>query len=70
MRDLTQKQFNDRCKEYGFTTVGFMGYYNLGIPGQHIEVSVYNAGSSRRSQLAYLIQQRDKYQAKKKEKAA
>ena len=58
---LTENQFKKKCEEYGFWPEGFMGYYNLGIAGHHIAVSVFNAGKSRGSQLAYLLQERDKH---------
>ena len=61
MRDITQDQFRAKCKEYGFTPIGFMGYYKV---TESLNVSVLNAGPKRRSQLAYLIQQRDKEIAK------
>lgn len=61
MRDLSVAQFEKKCREYGFTRDGFLGYFNLGIPNQSVHVSILNAGPKRRSQLAYLIQQRDKH---------
>lgn len=53
-RDMTQKQFDDACNRRGFKPAGFMGYYDIGH-GRH--VSALNAGSNRRNQLAYLIQE-------------
>lgn len=49
-RDLTQKQFDKKCDEYGFIKQPFLGYYNLGIPGKHICSSIWNAGKRRRDQ--------------------
>lgn len=53
-RDLTEKQFREKCERYGFRPKGFLGYYSL--PDTIVEVSVWNAGDRRRDQLAYLIQ--------------
>lgn len=58
MRDLTQKQFNDACKRHVFIPQGFMGYYQLG--GTSTSVSIHNAGTNRRAQLAYLIREHEK----------
>jgi len=62
-RDISKKQFDEACKRHGFTTHGFLGYYNIGYG---TEVSILNAGIRKRDQLAYLIQQKDK--AKKRNK--
>lgn len=56
-RDLTKAQFDKACKDNGWECEGFMGYYRLNLPGQHYCVSVWNAGSRRRDQLAYLAEQ-------------
>lgn len=57
-RDMTQAEFEAACTRWGFEPTGFCGYYDLGIPGQRVEASVLNAGSSRRQQLSYLIKER------------
>jgi hypothetical protein len=62
-RDLTQRQFNEACERYGFKSEGIMGYYRLPVK-THTCVSVWNAGDKRRAQLAYLIQEMHKWQAK------
>jgi|CXWL01.1.fsa_nt_gi hypothetical protein len=54
MRDLTKREFRKKCSEYGFKPMGFLGYFDLGL-GRLGGVSVHNAGSSYRAQLAYLI---------------
>lgn len=60
-RDMTQKQFDEACKRYGFeSTGGFMGYYKLAPPCDNVHVSILNAGSNRRAQLAYLIKEQAK----------
>lgn len=59
-RDLTQAQFDAKCKKLGFVRQGFLGYYALPSSRSRpkdVHVSVWNAGSRRRSQLAYLIEQ-------------
>jgi hypothetical protein len=63
-RDLTQRQFDKKCKEYGFEKQPFMGYYKLNIPGRNIQVSVLNVEPRRRDQLAYLIAQEKKIMEK------
>lgn len=57
-RDMTEAQFRAACKRHGFKPQGFLGYYNL--PGTSTQVSVLNAGSNRRNQLAYLISEQTK----------
>ena len=57
IRDMTQKQFDNYTKKFGFRQVGFMGYYDLPAPNSGISVSKYNAGNNRRAQLAYLLAQ-------------
>ena len=57
-RDLSYAQFKAQCARLGFKPQGFMGYYDLGIPGYTTCSSVFNAGDRRRDQLAYLIAQR------------
>jgi hypothetical protein len=64
-RDLTKAQFNRLIEKYGFKPAGFMGYYSLPEPHSATNVSAYNAGNRRRSQLAYLLAQ-----ARKAEKDA
>lgn len=59
-RDMTKKQFDDACNRRGFKPAGFMGYYDIGH-GRH--VSALNAGSNRRNQLAYLIQEATRAEA-------
>ena len=64
-RDMSQAQFDQECKKLGFEPEGFWGYYKV-VGGWR--VSILNAGTRRRAQLAYLIQQRDeilRQQAKK-----
>ena len=56
-RDITEAQFRAACKRHGFKSMGFMGYFELGLGGAM--ASAWNAGPRRRDQLAYLIKQRD-----------
>jgi hypothetical protein len=60
MRDMTQQQFRDALLRHGMKEMGFMGYVNVNVPGHHLEVSKYNAGTNRRAQLAYLLKCRDR----------
>jgi hypothetical protein len=70
-RDLTLKQFHNACQRAGFTPVQFMGYYDLGITGHRVWVSIWNRGT-RRNQLAFLLRERDRFSAniKAREKAS
>lgn len=57
-RDLTKAQFDAACARRGFTWDGgiFM-YYHV---GHEVYVSILNAGTNRRDQLAYLIREASK----------
>jgi hypothetical protein len=55
IRDLTQAQFDAKVKRHGFKPQGFLGYYALPAPYDYRHVSIYNAGTNRRAQLAYLL---------------
>lgn len=57
MRDMTKEQFRKACEKYGFTSDGFLGYYQI---GNGRSVSIHNAGNNRRKQLAYLIRESNK----------
>lgn len=56
-RDLTQTQFDAKCKQYGFRR-DVLGYHKLGDTPVH--VYALNAGRRRRAQLAYLINEHAK----------
>jgi hypothetical protein len=62
VRDLTEKQFRDALKRHGMTLEGVLGYVNIGIPEQHISVSMLNGGFKFRSRLAYLLREKDKWE--------
>ena len=64
MRDFTKREFRKKCSEYGFKPMGFLGYFDLGL-GRLGGVSIYNAGSSHRAQLAYLIRSKAEGERKK-----
>ena len=54
-RDMTKAQFRAACERAGFEPQGYLGYYRLPLGAdRHCCVSVYNAGTRRRDQLAYL----------------
>ena len=59
-RDMTQADFDAACAQYGFVKSGVLGYYRI---TPNVRVSIRNAGTRRRDQLAYLIQQRAKQEA-------
>ena len=68
MRDMTEKQFKAALQRNGLRPAGFMGYVEMTIAdgtinGQVISVSKFNAGMNRRTQLAYLLERRDHFQA-------
>ena len=51
-------------RKSGLTPAGFMGYWNLPEPFSNVSVSRLNGGTRRRSQLAYLIAEWRKKEAK------
>ena len=63
MRDMTQQQFAEALARHGMKEQGFMGYVDVGIPGHSLHVSKLNAGSRRRSQLAYLLAAKEREMA-------
>lgn len=56
-RDMTKRQFNEACKRHGFVPEPFLGYVRLG--DTKTSVSILNCGTSRREQLAYLIERHE-----------
>ena len=54
-RDFTKAEFKAACKRHGFKPSGIWGYHSM--PGTKVEISIWNAGDRRRTQLAYLIQE-------------
>jgi len=60
IRDMSKAHFVEAVRRHGMTFEGFMGYVNLGLPGQHTSVSHLNAGSNRRAQMAYPLAARTK----------
>jgi hypothetical protein len=70
-RDMTVKQFLSRAAEYGWKPSGFMGYFRRELPdGSAVSVSTWNAGTRRRTQLAYLINRGEAMEAEALAKAA
>ena len=61
MRDMTCKQFDKACHQYGFVREGF-GYYRLPEPFQNVSVYASNAGNNRRAGLAYLLHELEREQ--------
>lgn len=57
-RDLTEQQFLAALEREGFGKPQAMGYCDLGLPDRKVSCSIWNAGSRRRDQLAYLQQMR------------
>lgn len=68
MKDISKAKFRKECERYGFKPTRVWGYYAL--PDVPVQVSVFNAGPSRREQLAYLIREHQKAIEKYGEKAA
>jgi hypothetical protein len=64
-RDISLRRFRELCTHEGFRPEGFMGYYDLGIPGRKVAVTVLNTGPRRRDQIAYLLRMRAKELAAK-----
>jgi hypothetical protein len=54
-KDMTQAEFDTACERRSFVPQPFGGYYKLGE--STTRVSIYNAGPTRREQLAYLIRE-------------
>lgn len=55
-RDMSKEKFLERAAAYGWKPAGFMGYFERAAEdGTRLSVSTWNAGTRRRSQLAYLI---------------
>jgi len=67
IRDLSEKQFRAAARRSGFTPA-FFGYWSLADPVSNVSVYLLNGGSTRRSQLAYLIEQQNK-QEREREKS-
>lgn len=63
-RDLSKAQFEAAARKSGFTPAGFMGYWNLPEPFSNTSVCKLNGGTRRRSQLAYLMAEWRKREAK------
>jgi len=62
VRDLTDKQFRESVERNGMKFAPF-GYVE--IDGGKLAVNRMNGGWTRRQQLAYLLRERDKYEATK-----
>ncbi len=68
-RDLTRTQFVAALKRGGFGPEGIFGYVRLPEPYSHTTVSLLNAGTRRRDQLAYLHSQHARAIAEARETA-
>jgi hypothetical protein len=60
---MTRRQFQEACARNGFKPQGFLGYYDI---GGGCCVCSLNAGGNRRNRLAYLLREREQWQAKEK----
>lgn len=69
-RDMSKAQFLAALERYGMKPEGFMGYVDLGIPGHRYCCSIFNAGTNRRAQFAYLLKMRDNELARLESEAA
>jgi hypothetical protein len=65
-RDLSQKQLDTRLAKFGITRprYGFGGYYEVATNRGTINISAWNAGDRRRDQLAYLLNEQARWNAK------
>ena len=65
-RDLSQKQLNERLARFGITKprYSFGGYYEVTTNRGTINVSAWNAGTRLRDQLAYLLNEQAKWNAR------
>lgn len=64
IRDMSQRQFAEALKRHGMRRVGIMGYVEM--DGGKLAVSMYNANTlNRRKILAYLLKEKEKYEAEK-----
>lgn len=66
-RDLSKKQLDARLAKFGIVppSIPFMGYYDVPTNKGLIGVSALNAGARRRDQLAYLLNEQAKFNARK-----
>lgn len=62
-RDLSEQQFRDAATKKGFTP-GALGYWRLAPPHSNTSVYRFNAGARRRDQLAYLMAEQKKAEAR------
>lgn len=62
-RDLSEQQFLDAAKKRGFAPSA-MGYWRLAPPCGNTSVYRFNAGDRRRDQLAYLVREQQKAEAR------
>ncbi len=58
-RDMTKAEFAAACKRNGFVAKGFLGYFQT---PSGVCISALNAGPNRRSQIAYLIRENEKWE--------
>lgn len=56
-RDMSQKQYLAAMERHGFIRDPGMGYWQLPIANKEILVSDWNAGSNRRTKLAYMLRE-------------
>jgi hypothetical protein len=66
-RDLSKKQLHARLAKFGITLprYSFGGYYEVTTNRGTINVSAWNTGTRRRDQLAYLLNEQAKFNARK-----
>ena len=66
-RDLSQKQLEARLAKSGIVkpSIPFMEYYDVPTNRGLVGISALNAGTRRRDQLAYLLNEQAKWNAKK-----
>lgn len=65
--DMTPAEYRKKMLAYGFTPVGFNGYWNLPGHLKGTSVSDQNAGSNRRNKLVYMLAAIDEHQQRYEE---
>lgn len=67
IRDLSQKQLDVRLARFGIVppSIPFMSYYDVPTNKGLIGICARNAGTRRRDQLAYLLNEQARFNARK-----
>ena len=63
-RDLTKEQFIKQLDKRGWKLLPYMGYVDCG----GVNISRFNAGDNRRTQLAYLIAEKERFDDRQRQR--